>query len=167
VRRLSLGPLRCQVAKLSRGKIRKRRGRTASPGSSFCFNSEGLLGNPHFPSVSLGAARQVWHAPPELSARILNSKLPGHPAGQLAWSLNPRQAPSQELVKISGSDPATIANRRANPALPEAGWFGAFMPQPPLTPGRTSRRGHPENHSLAAQILGAGVPHVHHRLSTY
>ena len=38
-------------------------------------------------------------------ARILNSKLPGHPAGQLAWSLNPRQAPSQELVKISGSDP--------------------------------------------------------------
>lgn len=67
------------------------------------------LGKPHFPSVSLGAARQVWHAPPELSARILNSKLPGHPAGQLAWSLNPRQAPSQELVKISGSDPATAS----------------------------------------------------------
>ena len=121
VRRLSLGPLRCQVAKLSRGKIRKRRGRTASPGSSFCSNSEGLLGNPHSPSVSLGAARQVWHAPPELSARILNSKLPGHPAGQLAWSLNPRQAPPQDLVKISGSDPAMFENSsRGGRASPRA-----------------------------------------------
>ena len=43
--------------------------------------------------------------------RILHSELPGHSAGQLARSLNLRQAPAQELVKISGSDPATPCDK--------------------------------------------------------